>query len=144
MVHADFVLGQSNAAGGNEISDANPIPFALVDDTSTRGITSTTATIANGAQTSGVVSTGGLTISSIKTPATLNTITSLTFTVCETSGGTYVPLYDETGTQLSLTVAAGRAYALPLYWFAGWQYVKLIPNVAATADRAFDLQLIAV
>ncbi|MFN3652222.1 MAG: hypothetical protein ACK47B_21805 [Armatimonadota bacterium] len=60
--------------------------------------------------------------------------TVLTFEVCDTKDGTFQPLYDDTGALVSLTVAAGRSYALPAA-LAAWQFCKVVSNNPTAADR---------
>lgn len=66
-----------------------------------------------------------------------SSITSLTYYVASTEGGTYIQLYDSVGA-VSTTVAASRAYQLPAD-LAGAANVKLVGN----ADGNVDLHLIS-
>lgn len=85
--------------------------------------TTQTLTIANAATTSDAV-TGAASYQSfgVIMPAAF-TGTTLTFTVCDTSGGTYVDLYDRFGNQVTMTVGTSKAYDLPveLIGFPFWK-----------------------
>lgn len=101
--------------------------------------TTTTAviTIANSTTISAAVSLIGVSILGIVTPAAL-TGTAITFQV-SADGSTYVPLYDSTNTQVSVTVAASRGYYLDPAIFAAWRYAKVVSGSAEAADRTFTL-----
>jgi len=101
------------------------------------------ATIQTASTTSQEINLRGGTLCGLITPGTF-TGTALTFTVSNTTGGTFVPLYDGVaGTQVSVTVTTSRAYALPPTLFAGWQYVKVVSNAGANGD-AGRIVLLAV
>ncbi len=100
--------------------------------------TTAVITVATSATTSAAVSLIGVTILGVITPSAL-TGTSLTFQVSSSAAGTYVPLYDSAGTQVSVTVAASRGYYLDPAIFAGWRYVKLVSGSSEAADRTFTL-----
>lgn len=59
--------------------------------------------------------------------------TALTFTVSPTYGGTYVALEDSSGAAVTLTVEAGKAYALPEALF-GAPYCKLVSGTSQTTS----------
>jgi len=61
-----------------------------------------------------------------------SSLTSITYWVSSTEGGTYVQLYAG-GTAVSTTVAASRAYALDSA-IEGAAFLKLQGNAAGTAD----------
>lgn len=65
--------------------------------------------------------------------------TTLGFTVCETLGGTYLPLMSG-GSNLSITVAPGRYVALDPDVFRGVRFVK---PVLAAQTGAVTLTLVA-
>lgn len=90
-------------------------------------------TIASGQTTSGVVSTGGMALCGILMPAAF-TGTALTFVVCNTSGGTYQPLYNSSG-QVSYTVAASRYIAITPVDFAGVAFFKIVSGSSEGATR---------
>lgn len=87
---------------------------------------------------------GGLLI----TPAALNATTVIGFKVSATEGGTYVPLCDQQGNLVTITVTlnAAKAYVLPDELF-GASYVKVWccttagVDVAQDAARAFTVLL---
>ena len=97
-----------------------------------------TATIANGATTSDAISLLDQVAGGIITPAAL-TGTSLTFTVCNTVGGTYVALYDSDNNLVSMTVTVSRAYAFTgaeADALAPWPFVKIVSGSAEAAERS--------
>lgn len=63
-----------------------------------------------------------------------STITGTTITFLTSYDGvTYLPLYDETGTEQTLTVGAyARNYTLQPYTFFPWNYVKLRLGTSAS------------
>lgn len=60
--------------------------------------------------------------------------TAVTFQVSEADGGTFQALYDETGTAVSVPVAAGRSYSAPAA-LAAWPYFKIVSGSAEAAAR---------
>lgn len=93
------------------------------------------AVIANGQQESGALSLNGLALVGIFIPAAF-TGTALTFTVCDTLAGTYVPLKSTiSGTALSYTVAVSGFYAIDPKDFQGVQYLKIKSGSAEGAAR---------
>lgn len=80
-------------------------------------------TIPSGEATSGAIPTGGRVILGLVMPAAF-TGASITFTVSH-DGTTYQALYDESNTQVSVTVAASRSYQLPDA-LAAWPYFKIV------------------
>ena len=83
-----------------------------------------TATIVSGAAASAAVDFRGYAGGGYILPSTFDG-TALTFTVCDTEGGTYQTLYDQYGNALSVTVAASRSFPLPQELF-GWPFFKLV------------------
>ncbi len=80
-------------------------------------------------------------------PAALEATTVIAFKVCDTIGGTYLPLYDSAGTLIEVTVdvTAAKGYALPDELFA-WPYVELWAEAAGvdvdqSAARTFTIAL---
>lgn len=99
-----------------------------------------TATIASGATASGAVDARGASGGGYALPSTFDG-TTLTFTVCSTSGGTYQTLYDQYGNALSVTVAASRSYPLPQELF-GWPYFKFVAGTSqSTTDTIITVVL---
>lgn len=99
-----------------------------------------TATIPISTTTSGTVPIVGVGIGGFVTPAAL-TGTAFTFLV-SADGSTFVGLYDQTNTRISVTVAASRAYSLPANWFAPWRYVQIVSGSTEVAAR--DIVLLTV
>lgn len=93
-----------------------------------------TASIAASGTTSTAVVLDGYSFGGIIMPAQF-TGTALTFTVCDTQGGTYVGLEDASGTAISLTVEAAKAYPLPPELFA-FPYAKLVSGSTEGAARS--------
>lgn len=104
--------------------------------TATAGNTLATvsATIANGASLSGVVDIGeGRVLCAIDMPADW-TAANLTFQASTASDGTYDNLYDQYGTEKTVTAAEDRYIPLddPAFWL-GVRYVKVRSGTAASA-----------
>ena len=92
------------------------------------------ATILTASTKSAEIDLGGGDICGFILPGTW-TGTALTFEVTNTTGGTYVPLYDGvSGSAVSVTVAQSRAYSILPSTFAGWRYVKIVSDAAANGD----------
>ncbi len=89
--------------------------------------------IATGQTASAVYDAQGFAIFGIVIP-TLFTGTSISFTVCDTRAGTYQVLYDNIGTAVALTVAAGRSLDLPTA-LAAWPFWRVVSNAAETPAR---------
>lgn len=58
-----------------------------------------------------------------------STITSLTYYAAYGTDGTYVPIYDQTGSAITQTVVADRCYAMPSDLFGAGQ-IKIVANAA--------------
>lgn len=100
-------------------------------------------TIASGATVSNEIELRTYMLGGIITPAAL-TSTALTFQVSATKGGTYVPLYDSGGNQVSITVTTSRGYAITdseADALAPWGFVKIVGGSAEGADRVLKLAL---
>ena len=89
-------------------------------------------TIASSATTSDAVILGGKVLVGLVMPGTF-TGTTITFTVSH-DGTTYQALYDDTNTQVSMTVAASRNYALP-DTLAAWPYFKIVSGSSEGGAR---------
>lgn len=100
------------------------------------------ASIANGQQESSVIPCGGgLSLCGVLLPAAF-TGTALTFEACDTSDGTFVPIYTSTsGTALSYTVAQGGYYAIDPKDFYGVQFLKIKSGSAEAAARTLIVSL---
>lgn len=90
-------------------------------------------TILNGASQSNALDIGitehiGLIMPSAWTSAVI------TFLVCATADGTFQPLYNQAGTEVSLTVAVDKAYSLETAapMLAPWKYLKARSGTAGT------------
>ena len=101
------------------------------------------AVIASGATVSSVVDTRGGIITGLILPAAF-TGTAITFQVSDKVDGTFVALYDETNTAISLTVAQGRGYKIDPSLLAGWRFVKIVSGSAEGAIRSVILSIRAV
>jgi hypothetical protein len=94
--------------------------------------TVTTATIGNNASLSAAVDIGPMRSIGIIMPAAW-TAADLTFQVCDTLGGTYVNLYDASGTEVDIAVTTSKAYTLSAAMtrlIAPWRYLKVRSGTA--------------
>ena len=90
--------------------------------------------------TSGVITVDGYSYGGFILPATFDG-TAMTFTVCDTYGGTYVALEDSSGNAISLTVEASKAYAFPPELFA-FPYAKMVSGTnQSTTDTVIAVSL---
>lgn len=100
-----------------------------------------TTTIAASGTTSAAVQLGGFVPVGIYLPATF-TGTTLTFTACDTVGGTYLVLKSTTsGTSLSYTVAQGTYVALDPKDFQGVNFLKLVSGSTEGSTRTLKIAL---
>lgn len=90
-------------------------------------------TIANGATTSDAVQGGDVTGYGLQLPAAF-TGTTISFTVSADGGTTYQALYDITNTLVSMTVAQGRSYDLPVE-LTSWKSWKIVSGSSEGAAR---------
>jgi hypothetical protein len=100
-------------------------------------------TIANGESLSAALQLNGLMGEAIIMPGTW-TAAGLSFAACETEGGTYLPLADALGVEITLVVAASTRVVLPLGLLRGHNFIKLRSGTSAAAvnqggDRAIAL-----
>jgi hypothetical protein len=98
---------------------------------------STSLTIAADASESGILDTKGKTVAGVILPAAWTTA-DLSFLVCNSYSGTYVPLYDSAGTEVkvpsaSISTSESRAFDLDSNAFMPWRYVKVRSGVNGTA-----------
>lgn len=100
---------------------------ALLDGS---GLTTATATIANGAALSAAVSLAGKGIIRLNMPASW-TAANLTFQV-SADNATYLDLYDKNGSEYTVTAAASRSIILPPADFVGVNYIKIRSGTSAT------------
>jgi len=94
---------------------------------------SATVTIANGAQLSGALDCGGMSLVGIITPAAL-TGTAMTLQGSH-DNSTFNDVNNSAGTQVSITVAASRFIALNPDDFVSFRYLKLKSGSAEGAER---------
>ena len=85
----------------------------------------------------------GKTLVGLIMPAAL-TSTSITFSGCETVDGTFVDLYDTSGTQISVTVAASRYILIDPADFASIRFLKIVMGSNELADRTITAVMRAV
>lgn len=96
----------------------------------------TTVTIANGQTTSSTAQLAAV-LCAIVMPAAF-TGTTLSFQV-SFDGVTFQPLYKTDGTLYSLTVAAGRTYAVPPADFTAFPAVQIVSGANEGAARTITL-----
>ena len=89
--------------------------------------------------TSEVIVSGGMSLVGIALPA-IFTGTALTFSVCDTVDGTFLPLHTTSG-QLSITVAQNRYYAIPQDNFRGVRFFRIISGSTEAAARTLTISL---
>ena len=108
------------------------------------------AKITSGGSQSSVIDLRDYVISCIVLPAAWDAA-ALTFLASATAGGTFAPVYDDAGTEVSIAsanVVAGRVIVNKaiLEQLAGLRFVKIRSGVSATpvnqtADRSFTVML---
>lgn len=99
--------------------------------------------IANGGSLSAAVQLNGLFGEAIIMPAAW-TAAGLSFAACATQGGTFLPLVDVTGVELTLVVAASTRIVLPQGLIRSHNWIKLQSGTSAAAvnqgaDRTLTL-----
>ena len=99
----------------------------------------TSVDIANGATTSGAIDLANNTLIGILFPTSF-TGTAVTFTVSDSLGGTYVPLYNASGA-VSYTIAQARFYALNPADFYGVRFLKVVSGSTEGGARTVGLSL---
>lgn len=96
-------------------------------------------TIAASGATSAAIQLGGAVPVGVYLPATF-TGTTLTFTACDTLGGTYLVLKSTTsGTSLSYTVAQGTYVALDPKDFHGVNFLKIVSGSTEGSTRTLKI-----
>lgn len=65
-----------------------------------------------------------------------SSLTSVTFYVADSKGGTYLPLYDQAGLAVSMGVSASRAYEIPTAVF-GAAFIKIIGDASSDDQTAY-------
>lgn len=105
-----------------------------------------TATISASGTTSGVISTNivgneSTQLMGLKFPAAM-TGTSMTFTGCEVSDGTFVTIKDVGGaSNYSITVTANSFVPVDPRVFATFPFIKLVSGSTELADRSIVVHL---
>lgn len=89
-----------------------------------------TATILNGTSLSDELNLNGLMIEAIDMPAAW-TAAGLSFVASEVSGGTFLPLFDVAGVEITATVAASQRHVLPISLIRGHNYIRLRSGTSA-------------
>lgn len=132
-----------------QVDDSNPLAVAFQGGRGAtqgsplytgRPTSANTLTIpSGGTTTSGNVDLGDKPLVALLIPASWDG-GNLTITASDTAGGTYGPVYDSTGSQITITVGgAARVVALvgtQLQAMASLRYVKLVAASAVAADRS--------
>lgn len=102
-----------------------------------------TFTIAITAATSDAKRVTGGVIVGLLMPAAF-TGTTITFTASDTFGGTYGPVYDSDGNQVSLAVAASRRIGLSgteADALSPWPFLKIVSGSNEAAERLVKITL---
>jgi len=100
-------------------------------------------TIANAASLSEARQLNGLMGEAIIMPATW-TAAGLSFETCETEAGTYLPLADALGVEITLAVAAGTRVVLPMGLLRGHNWIKLRSGTSAAPQAQGGARAIAL
>lgn len=95
-------------------------------------------TVLSGAQLSDAFDCAGMSLIGLILPSAL-TSTALTIKASSTLGGTYNDVYNSSGSQFSVTVAASRFVSFSPSDFAALRYIKLNMGTAEGADRVIGL-----
>lgn len=110
-------------------------------------VITTTAVIPNGAAAlSAAIDLSAARLVMIEMPATW-VAANLTFAASSTLAGTYTPLYDQYGTEYTVTASTSRSIVVALADFVGVRYLKIRSGPVAspvnqTADRTLTLTLL--
>jgi hypothetical protein len=84
---------------------------------------------------------GNMTLLGVRTPATYDG-TTMTFTCCDTAGGTYDTVYRDDGTAYTVTLAASRYTAVDYTKFLGARFLRVVAGTnQATTDTIVTLYL---
>lgn len=95
--------------------------------------------IANAASGSSAIDCLAMVLVGIKFPAAF-TGTTVTFEMCDTIDGTYVPVYNSSG-QVSYTIAQGRYYAIDPKDLQGIRFLKIKSGSTEGAARTLICSL---
>lgn len=101
--------------------------------------------IASGQSLSGVVDLRGWTITAIEVPSSW-TAANITLAASATEGGTFVPVYDASGTELEVTAAASRFIVVAPDATRAIEFVKIRSGTSSAGvnqagDRVLTLHL---
>jgi hypothetical protein len=101
-------------------------------------------TIPNGTSLSGAVNLGAKTLCAITVPISWSATPSLSFQVSEDGGVTWGNLYDSTGTEVTVTAAAGQRISISSGVFASVDLLKVRSGTSGTpvtqlADRVLTI-----
>lgn len=140
----DYTLVQQNV---KDLGDGTHAPVVSAQVVSGAG-TTVQASIAIGQTLSGFIDLGNSRLGRIGCPASVDGNTILSF---ETShdGVSSRPLFDQYGTEYTVTIAANRSVVPDLTMFAAARYIKVrfgkstAAGTVATAARTFDLSTLA-
>lgn len=104
-----------------------------------KGLYRANVTILNTATTSNAADTGGGVLCGVYAPASMTGAT-ISFTASSTADGTYVPVRDQFGALISVTLnAAASLYSLGGILPFGIDFIKVVSASAEGADRALTL-----
>lgn len=110
----------------------NPVLFPITNY-------SQSVTIPNGLTTSGTIDMQDLSMVGLIIPAAFTGIT-MTF-LGSPDNVTFYPIYNTSGTQLSITVATSRIISFTPGDFAGMRYVQLVSGSAEAGNRIIQFVL---
>jgi len=97
-----------------------------------------TSSVAISGTTTPAIDTAGYRFFGLIIPSTFDG-TVISFTGCDTSGGTYQAIYDIFGNLVQMTVAASRSYDLPGE-LSAWRFIKIVcATTQATTTTDFTL-----
>ena len=102
--------------------------------------TNVPATIAASGTVSNVISSSGLGLCGIKFPAGFLG-TTVTFNVCESATGTFVPMKNSTGTAISYTVGASEYTVINPSDFQGVAFFEIVSGTAQTSGASLICSL---
>jgi hypothetical protein len=103
------------------------------------GLYKSGVTILNAATTSNPADTGGGVLAGVYAPASM-TGASVSFTASTDGGGTYVPVRDQLGSLVTVTLnAAASFYSLRGVLPFGADFIRVVSASAEGADRALTL-----
>ncbi len=100
-------------------------------------LTYNVATIASGQTASGAIDLQGLLLCQLIMPSAL-TGTSISFQSSH-DNVTFNDVYNDTNTQITITVAVDRTYNIDPKDFAGVRYLKIVSNASEGADRSIGV-----